>query len=121
MGYVNTHITIRPFRSEFEVHEHKIERKHVGKKFFGPMTEAQVLKKEYDTLFEERSLIGAFNLRDETDFDYSDWKHKYELLGKKIKVIHDRLIKLGQKFSSDDEYEDEDDEDYIENVPGWDN
>ena len=100
-GHINTHVTVT---SVDIVTSLDTEYLHVGSRVFGPMTETDYLRKEHDGYFQEYSLIGSFNLRDQDDEDYPQWLSKYEDCKSRMREIETRLDELGECLEPDDDH-----------------
>ncbi len=97
-GHINTHVTVT---SVDIVTSLDTEYFHVGSRVFGPMTETDYLRKEHDGHFQEYSLIGSFNLRDQDDEDYPVWLSKYKDCKSRMREIETRLDQLGESLEPD--------------------
>lgn len=88
-GHINMHITVVCLGNNKR--NTGVEHIQVGVRKFGPVTELDHLRKEYDECFDEYSLIGTFNLRDEEDPYYPEWISKYEMCKFRMAEIEHRM------------------------------
>ena len=99
-GHINTHVTVTGISKRSS----GVERIHVGVRQFGPVTELEHLQKEYDEYFDEYSLIGMYNLRDEDDPYYPEWLSKYKMCKRRMAEIDHRMevLQLYEEVANED-------------------